>query len=84
MPGHTAGSIVVVMADHSAFVGDMMMGGSFGGAFSPSQPGEHYYQADGAKNRRNIQTLLAMGVEKFYLGHGGPVARADVIAAFPP
>jgi len=83
MPGHTKGSIVVVMADHSAFVGDMMMGGSLGGAFSPSSPGEHYYQADRAKNLRNIQTLLAMGVEKFYLGHGGPVARADVIAAFP-
>ena len=84
MPGHTAGSIVVVLSDHSAFVGDMMMGGSFGGALSPSSPGEHYYQADPAKNRRNIQALLAMGVEKFYLGHGGPVSRADVIAAFPP
>lgn len=62
----------------------MMMGGSFGGALSPASPGEHYYQADPAKNRRNIQALLAMGVEKFYLGHGGPVSRADVIAAFSP
>ena len=70
------------MSDHSAFVGDMMLGGSFGGQLAPSSPGEHYYQADRAQNRRNIQTLLGMGIEKFYLGHGGPVARADVIAAF--
>ena len=84
MPGHTAGSLVVVMSDHSAFVGDMMLGGAFGGAFFPSSPGEHYYQADPAQNRRNIHTLLAMGVEKFYLGHGGPVSRADVIAEFGP
>lgn len=82
MPGHTAGSIVVVMSDHSAFVGDMILGGAFGGAFWPSSPGEHYYQADREQNRRNIETLLRMGIQKFYLGHGGPVSRADVIAAF--
>ena len=82
MPGHTAGSLVVVMSDKSAFVGDMMLGGSFGGAIFPSSPGEHYYQANRDQNRKNIQTLLGMGVEKFYLGHGGPVTRADVIAAF--
>lgn len=84
MPGHTAGSLVVVMSDHSAFVGDMILGGAFGGAFFPSSPGEHYYQADREQNRRNIRTLLGMGVEKFYLGHGGPVSRADVVAAFGP
>ena len=82
MPGHTAGSIVVILSDDSAFVGDMMAGGVFGGAFSPSSPGEHYYQADPQQNRRNIKTLLDRGVKKFYLGHGGPVLRDDVIAAF--
>jgi hydroxyacylglutathione hydrolase len=80
MPGHTAGSIVVVLSDRSAFVGDMIAGGVLGGQLSPSTPVEHYYQADRDQNRRNIKTLLAMGIEKFYLGHGGPVSRADVIA----
>jgi hydroxyacylglutathione hydrolase len=82
MPGHTKGSIVVVMSDHSAFVGDMMLGGVFGGVLGASSPGEHYYQADLEQNHRNIKTLLGMGIEKFYLGHGGPVSRTDVIAAF--
>ena len=81
MPGHTAGSIVVVLGNHAAFVGDEMLGGAFGAIF-PHSPREHYYQADPAKNRANIQKLLAMGVETFYLGHGGPVARKDVVEAF--
>jgi glyoxylase-like metal-dependent hydrolase (beta-lactamase superfamily II) len=83
MPGHTAGSVVVILANHAAFVGDVMAGGAFGGAVFPSDPGEHYYHADRARNRANIQALLDRGVERFYLGHGGPVTREDVIRAFP-
>lgn len=83
MPGHTKGSLVVVLANKTAFVGDMMLGGSLGGILFPSSPGEHYYQADVEQNRRNIKTLLAQGIETFYLGHGGPVSREDVAAAFP-
>lgn len=79
LPGHTAGSLVVVLADHKAFVGDMMLGGAFG-AIAPSHPREHYYQADPVENRKNVRAMLAMGVETFYLGHGGPVARRDVEA----
>jgi glyoxylase-like metal-dependent hydrolase (beta-lactamase superfamily II) len=84
MPGHTPGSLVVLLSNHAAFVGDEMLGGWLGGALFGSHPGEHYYQADRAQNRRNIATLLAMGVETFYLGHGGPVSRAAVQAAFGP
>lgn len=72
LPGHTAGSVAVVMANHTAFVGDMFRGG----------PAEHYFHADRARNRQNIETLCKMGVEKFYLGHGGPESREDVMRAF--
>lgn len=82
MPGHTAGSIVVLLSDDSAFVGDMILGGAFGGSLFPSSPGEHYYHADREQNRRNIKVLLDRGVKKFYLGHGGPVTRDDVLQAF--
>jgi hydroxyacylglutathione hydrolase len=83
MPGHTPGSIVVLLSDHTAFIGDMIAGGSLGGAFFPHSPGEHLYQADPVQNRHNIKRLLDLGVQTFYLGHGGPVSRADVIKAFP-
>jgi glyoxylase-like metal-dependent hydrolase (beta-lactamase superfamily II) len=82
MPGHTAGSLVVVLANQTAFVGDQMLGGAFGGLLFPHDPGEHYYQADAAKNRRNIAELVRMGIERFYLGHGGPVSKDDVVRAF--
>ncbi len=81
MPGHTPGSIVVLLDDHTAFVGDMIAGGSLGGLLSPHSPCEHLYQADPAQNRKNVKTLLDLGVTKFYLGHGGPVLRADVMRA---
>ena len=78
MPGHTAGSIVVLLADHTAFVGDMIAGGDLGGLFFPHSPREHLYQADPARDHANVRTLLDRGVQRFYLGHGGPVRRADV------
>lgn len=81
LPGHTPGSIAVVLSSREAFVGDLLAGGYLGGALRPTHPGEHYYHADREQNRRNIAALLAMGVERFYLGHGGPVSRADVATA---
>jgi len=78
MPGHTPGSLVVLLADHTAFVGDMIAGGDLGGLFFPHSPREHLYQADPVQNRRNIQRLLDLGVTKFYLGHGGPVTGEAV------
>ncbi len=79
MPGHTPGSLVVVLSNHAAFVGDQMLGGALGGMLFARTPGEHYYQADAAQNRRNVATLVSQGVETFYLGHGGPVQREDVV-----
>jgi len=79
MPGHTPGSVVVMLDDRTAFVGDELRGGSL----SPSSPTLHYFHADRARNRRSLETLLSWGVETFYLGHGGPVTRDDVARALP-
>jgi len=84
MPGHTAGSLVVLLDDGRAFVGDMMLGGWMGGAVFATQAGEHYFQADLARNRANIAALLRLPLhlKTFYLGHGGPVSRASVLSGF--
>lgn len=82
MPGHTRGSLVVVLANGSAFVGDQMAGGILGGVLCPEQPTEHYFQADVRQNHANIRALVRIGVETFYLGHGGPVRRDAVIDEF--
>ena len=82
MPGHTEGSLVVVLDDHRAFTGDLLRGGSMGGHLNPHQPHDHYFQPDVARAHRSICDLLASGVETFYVGHGGPLTRAAVAKAF--
>jgi len=76
MPGHTPGSLVVLLDDGRAFVGDMMAGGYMGGAISPQRAGEHYFHAE------NIKMVLKQPIKVFYLGHGGQVTRESVIAGF--
>jgi glyoxylase-like metal-dependent hydrolase (beta-lactamase superfamily II) len=82
VPGHTPGSLVVELDDGRSFVGDMMLGGYLGGALMPQRAGEHYFHADRQRNLENIQTLLNGPGKLFYLGHGGPVTREAVVAAF--
>jgi glyoxylase-like metal-dependent hydrolase (beta-lactamase superfamily II) len=82
MPGHTPGTQAVVLGGRIAFAGDMILGGRLGGALSPGSPGEPYFQADPAANHRDLQVLVDRGVQLFLLGHGGPVTRSAVVAAF--
>jgi glyoxylase-like metal-dependent hydrolase (beta-lactamase superfamily II) len=80
MPGHTPGSVVVLVAGGKiALTGDLFRGGL---VFSPYEPMEHFYQDDLAMAHRRIRELLARGVELFVLGHGGPARRADVARVF--
>lgn len=84
-PGHTAGSLVVVVArGQVALVGDLFRGGALAGYLHPWQPEEHFYQDDLAMAHRRIRELLDRGVEWFVLGHGGPARRGDVWRAFGP
>ena len=83
MPGHTLGSLVVLLDGQQAVVGDIVLGGYLGGAIMPHRAGHHYFQADVRRNEDNIARLLKQGVETFYLGHGGPVTRESVVDAFP-
>lgn len=82
MPGHTPGSLVLVLDDGRAFVGDMMLGGWMGGAIFADTAGEHYFQDDLERNHANIVALLKLPIHTFYLGHGGPVTRASVLQGF--
>lgn len=85
MPGHTAGSLVVLVAGGKiALVGDLFRGGALAGYVHRSEPKEHFYQDDLALAHRQIRALVARGVEYFLLGHGGPSRRADVARVFGP
>jgi glyoxylase-like metal-dependent hydrolase (beta-lactamase superfamily II) len=81
-PGHTPGSISILFDDGRAIAGDLMMGGSLGGAFHPFDPGYHYYAEDLTELRRSIRKLLDRGAKTIYLGHGGPLEAGRVRERF--
>jgi hydroxyacylglutathione hydrolase len=83
VPGHTPGSVAVVLADGRAFIGDMVAGGALGGMFNAQQTSEHYFHGDAASNYRSLRGLVAQGPHTFYLGHGGPLARDNLLQALP-
>jgi glyoxylase-like metal-dependent hydrolase (beta-lactamase superfamily II) len=81
-PGHTAGSISVLLPRGAAIVGDVMMGGYIGGNLSGARPNYHYFADNLPAVDRSIRALLDAGVQTFYVGHGGPLRRDDVQRRF--
>jgi hydroxyacylglutathione hydrolase len=81
VPGHTPGSLAILLDDGRAFVGDMLAGGYFGGAIQPAKASEHYFHGDSARNYNSLSNLLGMGAHTFYIGHGGPLPRESVVQA---
>jgi hydroxyacylglutathione hydrolase len=81
-PGHTAGSISLLLPDGSAIVGDVMMGGYLGGAFRANHPNYHYFADNLGAIHASIHALLAAGVHTFYVGHGGPLTAVAVERRF--
>ena len=85
-PGHTPGSLSVVLPEHGAIIGDLMLGGVLGGAFFARRPRLHYFVDDEAAVPVSVAKILKHGPSTLYVGHGGPlrpeaVARAVGLAA---
>lgn len=81
-PGHTPGSQVVLLDDGDAFVGDLLLGGSLGGAISPGTPGRHYYHDDPLAAETQICRVIRGGARRLYAGHGGPITAGDAWKKF--
>jgi len=76
VPGHTPGSIAVVLGTE-AFSGDLVKGGLVVG---PGTPSEHIYQTDRLADHRSLAALLGRGVTRLYPGHSGPLDAAETEA----
>ncbi len=81
-PGHTAGSISVVTAAGEAIVGDLFMGGFWGGKLLPGYPTYHYFAEDFDMLRKSIRKLLDLSPTRIFAGHGGPLDPARVARRF--
>ncbi|WP_301677245.1 MBL fold metallo-hydrolase [Methanoculleus methanifontis] len=76
-PGHTPGSVSILIASGVAIVGDLLSTLVPGG-----RPRLPFRMDDPAAARRSIQILLAFGPERVYAAHGGPWRGAVVLRRF--
>jgi glyoxylase-like metal-dependent hydrolase (beta-lactamase superfamily II) len=78
-PGHTPGSISVLLDSRDAIVGDVIMGGWAGGAIRPSQPNFHYFADDLPGAMASVDRILAETSGRLFVGHGGPLNHEAVV-----
>jgi hydroxyacylglutathione hydrolase len=75
-PGHTPGSVSVLLDQGDLIAGDMLTGGFLGALqYRPSYPPFHD-DADQALD--SLQAALKMGPHTLHIGHGGPMPAASV------
>ncbi len=81
-PGHTAGSIAVVLDSGDVLAGDLLIGGYLGGLWAAHRPGYPYFTEDMTTMQASIRKLLAQPVTRLYVGHGGPLEAQAVRKRF--
>jgi glyoxylase-like metal-dependent hydrolase (beta-lactamase superfamily II) len=77
-PGHTAGSVSVLLEDGQAIVGDLLMGGYFGGAVRPTHARKHYFAENPEQLPESQRRVLGAGATTIHVGHGGPLSATEL------
>lgn len=77
-PGHTLGSVTLLLENGDALAGDLLMGGRLGGALMATRPQLHYFVADFGHLFASMERVLAENPRRLLVGHGGPLAADDV------
>ena len=78
--GHTRGSAIVELPSGDVIVGDLRRGGRLGGRLHARVPMTHYYEEEPAAVTAVVDRVLDGGARRLLVGHGGPLAAADVAA----
>ncbi|MBL8160705.1 MAG: MBL fold metallo-hydrolase [Anaerolineae bacterium] len=81
-PGHSPGSVSLLLPDGNALVGDLLRGGHLGGALLPHQPEYAYFYDDFAQMQRSIHEFMRLKPRRLYVGHGGPLDSDAVTRRF--
>lgn len=76
-PGHTSASVSVMLANRSALIGDLLMGGVLG--LPPAwKPNFHPVSSDNASVLQQIIAMRESGFVHFHVGHGDTLAARHV------
>ncbi|MBI3714526.1 MAG: MBL fold metallo-hydrolase [Betaproteobacteria bacterium] len=78
-PGHTAGSISIELSTKDVLVGDLIASGILlGGLVRTRHAKRPPFEDDPRAVALALQRLLDSGMERFYMGHGGPLNACEV------
>jgi hydroxyacylglutathione hydrolase len=72
-PGHSPGSVSLMLPDGSAIIGDLLRGGYMGGRLRGDLPNPPFYVDDPALLSASIAQVLAPPIQRLFVGHGGPL-----------
>jgi glyoxylase-like metal-dependent hydrolase (beta-lactamase superfamily II) len=79
-PGHTPGSLSVLLSGAEALVGDMLASGILlGGIVRKGTARRPPFEEQPAQVGRQLLRLVDGGYQRFYLGHGGPLKAREVL-----
>lgn len=79
-PGHTAGSISILLDSGDALVGDLIVGG----LINHQRPSHSLFTEDKEQVTKSVMMLLERGAKVFYGSHGGPFTADEVRKSFSP
>jgi len=77
-PGHTAGSLSIILPDGTAIIGDLLMGG-----LRRSSPSYPWFAENLVEVRESLQRVVDAGARRVLVAHGGPFDVADLAKKFP-
>lgn len=78
-PGHTAGSISVELRSGDALVGDLIASGVLlGGVMRLKHATRPPFEDDPQTVSGQLLGMIDAGMQRFHMGHGGPLAAAEV------
>lgn len=78
-PGHTAGSLSVLLASGAALVGDLISSGILlGGIARTGVAKRPPFEENPVAVSEALQTMVGEGMDTFFMGHGGPLHAQEV------
>ena len=79
-PGHTEGSISVIIESDKAIVGDLVSSGILlGGIIRTHKAKRPPFEDNPLQVSQELQAIADKGVTTFFMGHGGPLPQEEVL-----
>lgn len=78
-PGHTDGSLALTLGSSDAMVGDLLASGVLlGGLVRTGRAKRPPFEDHPHLVAAALESMVGTGMQRFYMGHGGPLPAAEV------